>query len=194
MRPSLRLLLEPPTLKDTGEITGYIAKFGVQSAVIYDENFCDGPFQEVIDPRFFDNSLRMNDIVCLVNHDDCKPLGRLSEPTLTLKVDDVGLWFSVIPPENTIGQDARVTVKRRDAKGCSFGFNVLRSTLVERNDGPPLVTLYDGDVFEVSVGVTFPAYLAASCTARSRPPERPLVAARSRGLLAHYRFVTRSRS
>ena len=97
-------------------ITGYALKFGERSKKL-------GNFYEVIDRHALDN-VDFTDVKCLIDHDYSKILGRTKSDTLELKVDDVGLFFSVEIPNTSYALDLYESVKRGDISECSFGFKV----------------------------------------------------------------------
>jgi len=49
-------------------------------------------------------------------------LGQLSNGSLTLRSDEVGLWFDLDLPDTTDGRDTAFLVGRKDLKGMSFGY------------------------------------------------------------------------
>lgn len=125
-----------------------------------------GGYTEQIQRGAFGDSLTKNDIVCLVNHDHSEVVGRVSAGTLTLEEDDHGLKAVVKLPDTTAGRDLQVSTARGDLKGCSFGFQIEGQEWSKRGD-TDLCTLTKIDLFEVSVGVTFPAYSQTSMQLRS---------------------------
>lgn len=121
---------------------------------------------ESIDSHAFDGALD-DDIRCLINHDTRLVLGRTKAGTLTLSVDDKGLWGEV--KINRADQDAMnlyERVKRGDVDQCSFGFDIL-SEEYEEGNGAVHWTIKKVKLYEVSV-VTFPAYEDTSVNARKQ--------------------------
>ena len=120
---------------------------------------------ETIDPGAFDLS-RDRDVRALTNHDTTLVLGRTTAGTLTLRVDERGLFGSI--EVNEADQDAinqYERVKRGDVNQCSFGFDILGQE-IERNEGQPTVfRITSVKLYEVSV-CTFPAYEETGVTAR----------------------------
>jgi HK97 family phage prohead protease len=172
-KPFRRDTLGAPTVQGDDAnpcLSGYIAKFGVESEILYDEDICDEGFVEVLAPGVFDESLANNDIVALYNHDASKPLGRMSGGTLTLSVDAIGLAFRNLLANTTHARDAREDVRVKNIEGCSFGFCIVESTLEYREGLPPLHTLSNINMHEVSPAVTFPAYTPTEVYARARRP------------------------
>lgn len=162
-RPECRASTDPAA--PGNKLAGYAAKFSVESEVLYDADvLVDAlgnplPFIEVLDPHVFDRTLReLPDVRALYNHDTSAVLGRTKSGTLRLSLDDEGLGFEDDLPDTIDGQRARVLVGRGDIDGCSFGFVVLRDDFVERPGLPHLRTLFDVDLFEISIAVAFPAY------------------------------------
>lgn len=124
---------------------------------------------ESIDPHAFDEALT-DDIRALIDHETRLVLGRTTAGTLELRVDETGLFGSVLI--NEADQDALnlyARVQRGDVSQCSFGFDILdESTDEERTeDGKYTVhwTIKKVKLYEVSV-VTFPAYRDTEIAAR----------------------------
>ena len=144
-------------------IEGYFAVFGAKYW-LWDSAY------ETIDPGAFD-LVRDKDIRALVNHDTTLVLGRTTVGTLTLRIDERGLFGSI--EINQADQDAvnlYERVKRGDVSQCSFGFEIL-SQSIESADGMPTVFhLQEVRLYEVSV-CTFPAYEDTAVVARARKKE-----------------------
>ena len=139
-------------------VDGYFAVFGGRYQLW--ENA-----EETIDAGAFDLN-RDTDVRALTNHDTTLVLGRTTAGTLTLSVDERGLWGSVEINEND--QDAvnlYERVRRRDVTQCSFGFDILDEEMVAREDGVTVWHLKDVKLYEVSV-CTFPAYEETGVSAR----------------------------
>lgn len=135
------------------KIVGYAAIFNVRSHVIW------GAFQEVIAPGAFADTLGMDDIRALWQHDTAQVLGRNRANTLALSEDDKGLRVEIAPPATQAGRDAVESISRGDVDGMSFGFTVPPGgdTWFEDVDGMIIRTLLKVKLWEVSP-VTFPAY------------------------------------
>ena len=87
---------------------------------------------ESIDEHAFDDALD-DDIRCLTDHVTHLVLGRTKAGTLTLSIDNHGLFGEVEINEND--QDAVNTyerVKRGDVSQCSFGFDILEEDYEEK--------------------------------------------------------------
>ena len=130
-------------------IEGYFSVFGAKYH-LWDNAF------ETVDRGAFDLESD-TDVRALTNHDTTLVLGRTTNGTLMLKVDDRGLWGSVEVNEND--QDAvnaYARVERGDVSQCSFGFDILDEELV-REDGNDVWHIRKVKLYEVSI-CTFPAY------------------------------------
>lgn len=125
-----------------------------------------GCFEEIARSAF-DDTLE-NDIRALINHNTELVLARTKSGTLTLRVDEKGLWARIVVNENDIDAlNLYARVQRGDVDQCSFGFNVLDEDIECRDDGTTKWTINKVDLHEVSV-VTFPAYEDTGVQARKR--------------------------
>jgi HK97 family phage prohead protease len=139
-------------------IAGYAAVFNTLSEDL-------GGFRELIAPGAFRRAVADDDVRALWNHDANLVLGRNTAGTLTLREDTRGLAYDVEPPDTQWGRDAVVSIRRGDVTGSSFGFRTVTDRWVTQ-DGENLRTLVEVELFDVSP-VTYPAYAAASVSARS---------------------------
>lgn len=122
---------------------------------------------ETIDPHAFDRAIEGQDIRCLIDHDTRLVLGRTKANTLQLRVDEHGVWGTVLVNEND--QDAMnlyARVQRGDVSQCSFGFDILDEEIIYEKDVTRCV-IKDVKLYEVSC-VTFPAYEDTSIEARRK--------------------------
>ncbi|CYW03146.1 HK97 family phage prohead protease [Streptococcus suis] len=141
-------------------IEGYFAVYSSETEL------WPGAFEE-IKIGAFDDTLD-NDIRALINHNTELVLGRNKAGTLTLKVDDKGLWARVVINEqDTDALNLYARVQRGDVDQCSFGFNIVEESAEFREDGTVKWTIEKIDLHEVSI-VTFPAYEATGVQARKR--------------------------
>ena len=141
-------------------IEGYFAIFGSEYKIF--ENAI-----ETIDEDAFNETLA-GDIRALVNHDSTLVLGRTTAGTLSLQVDRIGLWGSIVV--NQADQDAMnlyERVRRGDVDQCSFGFDILDQSREVLENGTTVWRIKKVKLYEVSV-VTFPAYEDTSVEARRR--------------------------
>ena len=139
-------------------IDGYFAVFDSQYW-LWDDAY------ETIDRGAFDLASD-KDVRALTNHDTTLVLGRTAAGTLTLRVEERGLFGSIEINENdqdAVNQYERV--KRGDVTQCSFGFDILEQD-IERSEGNPTVfRIKRVKLYEVSV-CTFPAYEETGVVAR----------------------------
>lgn len=142
------------------EIAGYFAVFD-EVYEIFDD------YAERIDPHAFDKSIN-GDIRALTDHNTAKVLGRTTAGTLSLKVDNRGLYGVIsINPNDREAMDLYARVKRGDVNQCSFGFVIDEKRVEYREDGSVLTTITDLTLYEVSV-CTFPAYESTEVEARAK--------------------------
>lgn len=148
------------TREEGGErrIEGYFAVFG-------------GTYEmwpgatESIDPHAFDEALG-DDVRVLVDHDTRLVLGRTAAHTAELRVDEHGLWGSVIiNQEDSDAMNAYARNKRGDVTQASFGFDILEEDTEYREDGSVHWTVKKVKLYEVSL-CTFPAYRDTELQAR----------------------------
>lgn len=101
------------------KIVGHAGVFGVE----------DGPswFREKIERGAFVDSIKVDDIRALFNHNPDYILGRTSSGTLRLKEDDKGLWMEIDPPDTSISRDLMVSIQRGDITQASFAFQTIEA-------------------------------------------------------------------
>lgn len=144
-------------------IEGYFAVFNS------DYEIWPGATEQVA-PEAFNNALG-GDIRALCDHDTRLVLGRTTAGTLSLKVDERGLWGSIkINEQDSDAMNLYARVQRGDVSQCSFGFDILDEEYKENPDGSCLWIIRDVFLYEVSV-CTFPAYAETSVEARKNDRE-----------------------
>ena len=144
---------------DEMKISGYFVVFNSETKLF--ENY----YEEISDKAFKD--IDLTDIRALADHDTAKVLGRTKSQTLSLSVDEKGLFGEItINKNDSEAVNLYERVKRGDIDQCSFGFNILDETMDTRADGSTKWTITEIELFEVSV-VTFPAYADTAVEARS---------------------------
>jgi len=144
---------------DTGprKLVGYAALFNSPSeGMPFDEVFARGAFTETI---------KNDDIRCLLNHDPNFVLGRTSAGTLTLKQDKRGLLMEATPPDTQWARDLAVTVGRGDISQMSNGFIMVEQKLSFANNRQKR-SLTAVKLMDVSP-VTFPVYPDTEVALRS---------------------------
>lgn len=147
---------------DNNTIIGYGSVFNKRS-----ENL--GGFREIIAPGAFDDVLN-DDVRALFNHDANIILGRSSNNTLALSVDDEGLRYEITAPATQYVKDVVLApMHRGDVRESSFHFRVARDgdTWEEDDEGVVIRTINRVQrLFDVSP-VTYPAYPDAAAGMRS---------------------------
>ena len=126
-------------------------------------------FRERIRPGAFKKTLREADVRALFNHNQDYVLGRTKSGTLSLREDDTGLAFDVMPPDTTYARDLLVSIERGDIDESSFGFNAVKESWGSAMiDGEAVSTreVIEARLFDVSP-VTFPAYPQTDVQVRS---------------------------
>ena len=143
-------------------IIGYGSVFNTMSEVMWG-------FREIIMPGAFDDVLE-DDVRGLFNHDPNFILGRSKAGTLSLSVDETGLKYDIIAPDNPTIRDLVIApLKRGDITQSSFAFKIARNgdEWYENDDGVIIREIHKiSRLYDVSP-VTYPAYQEASSTARS---------------------------
>lgn len=150
------------TREENGEkrIEGYFA--------VFDSNYelWNGA-TESIGRNAFDGALA-DDIRALIDHETRLVLGRTTAGTLTLRVDNHGLWGSIrINEADSDAMNLYARVQRGDVSQCSFGFDILQErTDINSDTGAVHWTIEKVKLYEVSC-VTFPAYKETAIQARA---------------------------
>jgi Escherichia/Staphylococcus phage prohead protease len=144
---------------DRPVIGGYAAKFDKLSQNL-------GGFVERIDSRFFNKSAGDGwpGVMARYNHDDNFLLGTTAGGTLQIRLDEIGLDYSVVPPSHRT--DVLELVQRGDVHQSSFAFRVFEDDWSMTDDETALRTLVTGKLIDVAP-VNTPAYLDTSSGLRS---------------------------
>lgn len=151
--------------RDTGDkrIGGYALKFNT-----YSRNL--GGFVERIAPSFPQKSRGDGwpDIMARYNHDNNMLLGTTDSGTLTLRIDDVGLDYEVLPPQAR--SDVLELVQRGDVRRSSFAWEsgTTEDEWTTTDQGFPLRTLMSGKLVDVApCNNAIAAYMDTSSALRS---------------------------
>lgn len=157
--------LEARAVSDGGakKLRGYAAVFNRKSEILW-------YFREIIKPGAFRGAIGRSDVRALVDHDPSRIIGRAvpgrAGNTLTLREDEVGLYYEVEPSDTQAGRDIVVSVERGDVSGSSFAFTVKTDSW-RTVDGVQERTVEEVDeIFDVSP-VTYPAYPDSTVGLRS---------------------------
>lgn len=165
---TLTMPIELRALEDNDEkryIVGYALKFNTES-----ENL--GGFVEKIDSRALE-SANLSDVRALFNHDANMVLGRSKAGTLKLEVDELGLKYTIDPPDTSFARDLMESMGRGDIDQSSFGFTLNYDNGGDEWEYDENRDLYVRtirefkDIFDVSV-VTYPAYTATESVVAQR--------------------------
>lgn len=147
---------------DERHIIGYAAVFNSLSEDL-------GGWKEMIEPGAFANTIQVDDVRGLYNHEPTMVLGRNKAGTLILVEDEIGLRYEIIPPDTSYSRDLMVSIDRGDVNQSSFGFNVPKGgdDWIDPTDSQPfpIRILREVKLFDVSP-VTFPAYPVTSVAVR----------------------------
>ena len=160
---------------DTRTVRGYAAKFGTMSEPLMNKQ-TRYKFRETIQRGAFDGAA-FDDVRAFFNHNPNMVLARskAGKGSLSLGVDDTGLWYEFDAPDNTAGNDLLESIKRGDIDQSSFAFSIAEGGEEWKNTGD---NSSDGDViytrtikkisgvYDVSP-VTEPAYADTSVAVRS---------------------------
>jgi uncharacterized protein len=119
---------------------------------------------EQIDPGAFTDSLRSNpDVLLLADHDPRRLLARSRNGGLQLDSRADGLHFDARLVDTSIADDALSLIRSGDAGGVSIGFRPLSWRAIRGGRA-----LERGELIELSIVSSFPAYEATSVTAKAR--------------------------
>lgn len=157
--------------EDNGICEGYGLKFNVLSEIMYDKDK-KILFREKILPTALNGVLEKSDIVALFNHTDNLLLARYTplkeNNTLTLKVDDIGLFYSFVIPDTTVGNDLKYHLSKGNIRNSSFAFTTTaQGEKWEVINGENICTITQFEkIYDVSP-VVFPAYPDANSNIRS---------------------------
>ena len=114
------------------------------------------PFKEIVRKGTFTETIKLDDIRALFNHDPNYVLGRNVAGTLELEEDDIGLRVVITPPDTSWANDLIKNLRRGDISQMSIGFIVLEDTWGTQ-DGIDIREIKKVQLFDVSI-VTHPAY------------------------------------
>lgn len=122
-----------------------------------------GKFVEEIMPRTFERALMKNpNVDLLFNHEKNRKLGSTQTGELELREDNVGLRAIAKITDAEVIEKAR----KNELRGWSFGFNVIKDTWKNREDGMRKRIVEEMNLAEISVLDRTPAYIATSIESR----------------------------
>ncbi len=137
---------------ESGKIVGHASVFDSWSELL------GGifPFKEIVRKKAFEETIKVDDVRALFNHDPNYVLGRNKAGTLELAEDEIGLKVIITPPDTSWAKDLIVNVRRGDISQMSIGFIVLEDVWGTK-DGVDIREIKKVQLFDVSI-VTYPAY------------------------------------
>lgn len=141
--------------RDTGDGTMQIQGYGM----LFNQPSVPMPFIEYFDPHSLDG-VDLSKVLLLYGHEPNQILARADSKTLTVKVDDKGLFFTAILPNTTLGHDTYNNILAGNLRGCSVGFNIADGgdAWSSDQDGNTIHTIYQiSDLAEISI-TPIPAY------------------------------------
>lgn len=127
----------------------------------------DEEYYEEIAAGAFDDVIENDDVRCLFNHDSNMILGRSSNGTLSLSVDEKGLKYGYVTPNRSYAIDLQDAIESGDVSESSFAFRIQDSewSKIDENKYLRRITKFKR-VYDVSP-VTYPAYPDTSVVQRS---------------------------
>ncbi len=145
-------------------VSGYAAIFNSRSRMIVEPQ--DGQriaFYEYISEGAFEEADRSN-VIATINHNPERMLARTSSGTLELSTDETGLYFRLLVPNTTEGNDLWEMVQRGDFAECSFAF-IARDDSWHKDSDIPVRTIESiAKLIDISI-VTNGAYGATTVDA-----------------------------
>lgn len=149
-----------------------------------------GLFEERFARGAFDKHLAQNpDVAALWSHDAGRPLGRISNRTLSLRSTHIGLYYSLEPnPDAPLGQEALVTVGNGTVNEVSVSFTPVVEEWDDSGDvRKRLIT--EAKLYEISLvlwgayGKDTSAQISRASSNNSAARQRIEAKMRSRGIL-----------
>jgi len=134
-------------------IDGHAAVFNKPS----EEIFSVRGWREIIRPGAFTKAIQNDDVRALINHKDDRLIGRMSNRTLLLEEDEVGLRSRIFPPDTSDGRDILALIRGGYMTQMSFGFTLDEDGeyIDQQNQLREIISVKR--LYDVSV-VTLPAY------------------------------------
>lgn len=147
------------------KMVGYASVFNSHAVIMT-------TYKEIVDPGAFSKTLGA-DVRALFNHDPNIVLGRTKSKTLSLRVDNRGLYVEIDPPDTQVARDLMKSMERGDVDQMSFGFRTVKDKWHRDEDGMTIRTLLEVELFDVSP-VTMPAYPDTTIALRSLEKSKDL--------------------
>lgn len=159
------LTVEEKESDDKMMVRGYASTFNEPYTLYSDDNY---EVREQVDPHAFD-SADMSDVIFQYNHEG-RVFARMSNNTLSVIPDDIGLAITADLGGTEIGRGLYEEIKGGYTTKMSFGFRVKSDAWEETKDGTKLIetrTIKEIEkVYDVSA-VSIPANDGTSITVRN---------------------------
>lgn len=134
---------------DGRTITGYPVVFDKPSQNL-------GGFIEYVDKNAF-KDVSFDNVYLLYGHEFNNVLARVDAGTLTIDVDDTGVFFSAVLPNTTLANDVLENIRVGNIQGMSFGFTVADERWQTDGDVDVRTILKIDELFEITL-TPIPAY------------------------------------
>lgn len=134
---------------DGRTITGYPVVFDKPSQNL-------GGFIEYVDKNAF-KDVSFDNVYLLYGHEFNNVLARVDAGTLTISVDDTGVFFSATLPNTTLANDVLENIRVGNIQGMSFGFTVDDERWQTDEDIDIRTILKIDELFEITL-TPIPAY------------------------------------
>ena len=135
-------------------------------AAVFNKVADGGWFKEQVAPGAFKDSIGIDDVRALWNHDPNHVLGRNKSGTLRLSEDERGLAIEIDPPDTQMAADLVTLIERGDVSQMSFGFQTIKDSWETKEGDKDVRTLEKVKLWDVSP-VTFPFYKDTDVAVRS---------------------------
>lgn len=132
-------------------IVGHAAVFNEYAKILW--------WEERIMPGAFTDSIPVDDVRALFNHDPNIVLGRNKSGTLSMREDERGLFVEIVPPDTQQAKDLMHLIDRGDVSQMSFAFQVIEDkwTYSEDEKSTDKRDIEKVKLYDVSP-VTYPAF------------------------------------
>lgn len=150
-------------------VSGYALVFNSVSTVLYDK-VRRTTFREMVMPTSLSQDIiDRSDVVMNYSHDDNMILARskYGQGTLSLRLDDHGLFFEFEMPQTALGDQVLESIRRGDVSTCSFKCVIGKDTWTRDEEGNPFRTIDSiTDILDCAI-VIHAAYNDTEVCARS---------------------------
>jgi len=134
---------------DGRTITGYPVVFGKSSQDL-------GGFVEYVDKGAF-KDVSFDNVYLLYGHEFNNVLARVDAGTLSIGVDETGVFFTATLPNTTLANDVLENIRVGNIQGMSFGFTVAEDAWKSGDPVDVRTILKIDELFEITL-TPIPAY------------------------------------